>query len=241
MCIIRLYLVIFCFSFFYIVGAQGAKPVRIGTFQIPLMVESADRGVFVDLTKEIARRANVPIEIVVYPTAKTLIDFSNNKIDGFFPGLDVYIPKKAAKSQPFYSKVDFVFYRAKEPHYLISDLEGRKVGLTFRYPYDKALTGNKKIKIEFADDDVSNMKKLGSGLIDAFVVEERSGLQALKLSGESNISYNPQKPLSRQTVYYAFQDDEPGRELARKFSAAIEEMKMDGSFDTLLLQKNKGL
>ncbi|WP_374028665.1 substrate-binding periplasmic protein [Bdellovibrio bacteriovorus] len=211
-----------------------AKPVVLATFPIPLMVENPHSGLFVNLTKEIAKRNSRDIEIVIFPTGKTLLAFSSGKIDGFFPALDVYVPKVAAKSAPFYNKIDYVFYKKSRPLKSLKDLEGKKVGLTFRYPYVKELTSNKKIKFEFAADDVVNMKKLGQGTIDAFVVEERSGLKALQMSGQKGIEFDKNAPLSEQTVYYAFQNSEQGRHLAEVFSKSIESMRKDGSLAKIL-------
>ena len=223
-------------SFLISVGSISAhsKVIRLATFPIPLMVESDSKGLFIDLTKEIAKRSQLEVHIAVYATSRTLLDFSTDRVDAFFPALEVYMPKKAARSVPFYTKVDFVFSKKGRKLHSLKDLEGKKVGLTFRYPYAKELTTNKKIEFEFAADDVTNMKKLSQGLIDAFVVEERSGLQALLLSGEKNIQYSKKNPLSKQEVFYAFQDNEEGKALADSFSRAIEAMKKDGSFDRLM-------
>ncbi|MNL02237.1 Cystine-binding periplasmic protein precursor [compost metagenome] len=216
--------------------AHAAKPLRIATFPIPLMVESESKGIFISLTREIAKRSKVEVQIEVWPTAKTLLDFSTNKVDAFFPALEVFAPKQASRTASFYTKVDFVFSTKGKNLNTLKDLEGKKVGLTFRYPYVKELTQNKKIDFEFADDDVTNMKKLALGTIDAFVVEERSGLQALSLSGQTNIQYNKDKPLSKQDVFYAFQDNEEGKGMVELFNRAIESMRKDGTFDRLMNQ-----
>ncbi|MEK2645496.1 substrate-binding periplasmic protein [Bdellovibrio sp. BCCA] len=214
----------------------SAKPLVLATFPIPLMVENTEKGLFINLTKEIAKRNNRDISIVVYPTGKTLLEFSNNKVDGIFPALDVYVPKLSARTAPFYYKTDYIFYKKNHPFKTIKDLEGRKVGLTFRYPYAQELVQNKKIKFEFAADDVLNMKKLGRGTIDAFVVEQRSGLKALQLSGEKDIEFDKDKPLSQQVVFYAFQNTEEGKMLAEIFSKTIESMKKDGSLSRVLAE-----
>lgn len=211
-----------------------AKPLVLATFAIPLMVENSEKGLFIALTREIAKRNSRTVDILVLPTGKTLLAFSNAKVDGFFPALDVYVPKASAKSSPFYRKVDYAFYRKSSPLRSMKDLEGKKVGLTFRYPYGKDLIANKKIKFEYAADDVQNMRKLGQGLIDAFVVEEKSGLKALQLSGERSIEFDKAHPLSEQIVYYAFHDNEEGRKLAEIFSKTIESMRKDGSLDRVL-------
>lgn len=213
-----------------------AKPLVLATFPIPLMVETHEKGLFISLTKEIAKRNNRDLHIMVYPAGKTLLAFTNNKVDGFFPALDVYAPKLSVKTAPFYHKIDYIFYKKNHPLRTIKDLEGKKVGLTFRYPYSKELLQNKKIKFEFAADDILNMKKLGRGAIDAFVVEERSGLRSLLLSGEKNIEFDKTSPVSEQVVYYAFQDNEEGRALAEIFSKTIESMRKDGSLNRVLVE-----
>lgn len=232
----------FCFSLLYFLvvglGAPGAfaavKPVRIATFPIPLMVESDSKGVFIELTKEIIKRSQLKAQIEIAPTAKTLIDFSTNKVDAFFPALEVYTPTTAIRTTAFYTKVDFVFTLKDKNWTSFKDLEGKKIGLTFRYPYAKELTQNKKIEFEFADDDVTNMKKLADGQIDAFIVEERSGLQAMTVSGKNNIHYFRDKPLSKQDVFYAFQDTQQGKLMVDLFNRAIDSMKKDGTFDRLM-------
>ena len=216
-------------------GGAWAKTVKIGTYQIPLMVESKDKGVFIELLKEVAKRSGDSIEIVVMPPKRTVGAFHGGKLDGFFPCLDVLLQKEAAKSAPIYVKQDFAFTRSDSPLITsMAGLEGKKVGITVGYPYAKALMTNPKIKLEAAASDVLNMKKLSRGRIDAFVVEEKTGLKALKESGAQNIHYPQGKPLSKQEVYFAFQPTPEGKALARRFSKALADMKKDGSFAAIM-------
>lgn len=78
------------------------------------------------------------------------------------------------------------------------------------------------------------MKKLGMGRIDAFVVEEKSGLKALKDSGQSNIEYDPKTPLSKQDVYYACTDTPEGKALAGKISGALGQLQSNGRFGEIM-------
>lgn len=211
-----------------------AKPVVLVTFPIPLMVESEDQGLFVKLAKEIARREKLDLKLVLHPPGKAHLAFSNGKVDGLFPALEGHTPVNSAKSVPYYRKVGFVFYRQDLVIKSLKDLEGRKVGLTFRYNYGSELRQNKKIRFEYAKDDVLNMQKLGAKQIDAFVVEERSGLKALQLSGEKNISFDKNVPIFETPVFFAFQGNAAGKSLAASFSKAIEAMRADGSLEKLL-------
>ncbi len=228
-----------CVSLVIILGSSFAfaKPLRLVTFPIPLMVENDKKGIFIDLTREIAKRNKLEVTIDVIPAGNSILAFSSNKADGIFPALDVYVSKKSSRTVAFYEKTDFVFYKKGKPLVKVSDLEGKKIGLTFRYPYTKELLDNKKIHFEFAEDDVTNMRKLGKGSIDAFIVEERSGLRALELSGVLGVEYQSAKPISRQDVYFAFQDDEIGRRLSEIFSKTISKMKADGSYEKIMISR----
>ena len=216
-------------------SAAWASTVKMGSFQIPLMVESKDKGVFIELVKAIASRTGDQLEIIVAPPKRTVGSFAKGDIDGFFPCLDVMLQSDAAKSAPIYIKSDFAFTRSDTPK--ISDikaLEGKTVGITIGYPYAKELLTNKKIKLEQAESDVLNMKKLSKGRIDVFVVEEKTGVKALQESGASNIHYDKGKALSRQEVYFAFLSNAEGKALAAKFSKALADMKADGSFGKIM-------
>ncbi len=212
----------------------AGSPVKMGTFPIPLMVENKDKGVFVELTQEVARRAAIPIDIRVFPPQRTINSFSQKKVAGIFPALDVTNPGPVSKSTPIYIKVDYIFYKKGNRRVSIQDLEGRRVGLTRGYPYVKELTGNPKIRIELANDDETNMKKLAAGRIDAFVVEEKTGLAAIKKSGVTGIEYDPAHKLSEQQVYYAFQPTAEGKQTAEKFSQALKSMQKDGTFSQIM-------
>ncbi len=216
-----------------------AASLKVGSYPIPKMVESKDKGVFVNLTKEVAKRAGFAVDIMLAPPPRTVESFSQGQIDGFFPALDVLISGPAAKSAPIYMKVDFAFFKKGAANLkTIKDLEGKRVGITRGYPYAADLMSNKKIIFDEADDDVTNMRKLAAGRIDAFVVEEKSGLEALKKSGETTITYDSGKPLSRQAVYYAFKNNGDGQKAAEGFSKALDDMKKDGTFDKIMSQAN---
>ena len=217
--------------------AHAEKPttIKLSTFQIPLMVESPTKGLFIALTKEIARKQKLQIQIEMMPVAKSLLAFSSGEVDGFFPAHDLSVSKDAARSILFYEKIDYIFYRKDhKPLITIKDLEGKKVGLTFRFTYPSTIMNNKRVNIEYAPDDIENMKKLGNGDIDAFIAEERSGLKALELSKMSNVSYDKKTPFSKMSVYYAFQNTEKGKKLAQDFTQAIESLKSSGVYDQII-------
>lgn len=119
---------IFFFALFAALFSE-AKPIVLATFPIPLMVADEDKGLFIKLTQAIAKKENLDIKIVVYPTSKALLAFANKQVDGFFPAVDTFMPQKYVKSEPFYQKICYVFYRTDSPLKNIKDLEGKKGGV----------------------------------------------------------------------------------------------------------------
>lgn len=231
----------FVLVFLAVFSASAADKIyKFGTFPIPLMVENSESGVFIDLVKELAKRANIKIEIQVEPTKRTISNFDNGKLAGFFPALDVSVPKKVEASSEIYIKKDFGFVlKANTAPKYISELETKSIGLTTGYPYVKEITGNKKIKIEYANTDELNVRKLINKRFDVFIVEEKSGINAIKKEDAlDKITYDLNSPLSQQKVYFAFQPDAEGKELAKKFSDALDAIKKDGTFSRIM-QKAK--
>ncbi|KYG64150.1 hypothetical protein AZI86_14125 [Bdellovibrio bacteriovorus] len=220
--------------------ANSVYPAKIElvTWTIPLMVESKDKGLFVELVREIGKRNKKDIGVSVQSAGQALMSFSSSKVHGYFPAHIMSLSKNMIATTPFYTKNDYVFFRKDKRLTSIKDLEGKKVGLTFRYFYDPEILNNKKIRVEYADDDFINMKKLGDGLIDAFVVEERSGIKALQESGFTNIEFDKASKLSSKSIHFAFENSAQGAALRDLFDKTLNEMKKDGSLDRLFATKN---
>lgn len=210
---------------------------QLGTFFIPKMVDDEHKGIFIDLLKEIEKRTEKKFTVQLWPAKRTLKYFRENKIIGFFPAVEPFSQTEVLKpvtSDVFYMKREFIFSRENEVFNNIKELDGKRVGLTFGYSYADDLLSNQRIKFDYSRDDITNMKKLAMDRTDAFIVEEFSGLTALKLSGVRNIRYDPAAPLYERKVFFAFQPTDIGKVFAEDFSAAIKEMKQDGTLKSLL-------
>ncbi len=214
--------------------AMAGDSITLGTFPIPSMVESPSKGLFIELTKEIAKRNHLDVVISVAPPKRTLIDFTGKQLDGYFPSADGQIGHTIERSQPFYYKKDFIFQRAPAIFKRIQDLAGKTVGLTAGYGYSEELIQAADVKFEYAQTDVLNIKKLALGRLDAFIIEEHSGQAAVKLSGEQGIAYDARFPIAVLDIYYAFQATPMGKKLARIFSDTIHQMQKDGSLGKIL-------
>jgi polar amino acid transport system substrate-binding protein len=212
--------------------------MELGTFPIPMHVESETRGVFIELTQEIARRSRADVAIRVVPPRRALDGFENQSFVGMFPALDVSFPAGQAfirTREAIDCKEDFVFTRKDTPFLkTLADLKGKRVGITRGYPYAREVTDNTTFTLETAASDEANIQKLLAGRLDAFVLDEKTGVQAFALLGaKALMQYPAGAPVSRQEVYYAFQSTAEGKLLAELFSTALQQMKADGRYQQI--------
>lgn len=151
------------FILFFAWQRLQADEIHLSSFHIPLMVDDKNNGVFVDLLREIEVRIPHTIKLSILPTRRTLTFFHNNRVDGFFPAVDVMVNKEVHRTDHIYIKQDFAFVRKGYPlPKTISELRGMKVGLTQGYAYSDDLI-NIQAKFLYANNDVCNMKKLAFG------------------------------------------------------------------------------
>ena len=220
------------------IAGVGQAAVDIGSFPIPVHVENERQGVFVELTLEIARRTRTDVALHVVPPRRALDNFANQTFAGLFPALDVSFEpgqKMLRTSEAIDCKEDFVFtVRGKPFLRTLADLRGKRVGITRGYPYAREVTDRPDFTLEMAASDQANIEKLLAGRLDAFVLDEKTGLKAFNLLGAlPQMQYQAGMPVSRQEVYYAFQATPEGRNLADTFSAALREMKSDGRYQAI--------
>ncbi len=220
-------------------AAFSAEKAIFATFPIPLMVVDENNGIFIELTKSISSRANLDIEITIAPPKRTIFNFNKKKVDVMFPSVDMFFQLNETyvkSTEIIYIKTDYIFNRKNSPLLTtIKSLEGKRVGLTRGYPYARKLTTHKEIQIQFANSDNINVRKLLAKRIDAFVVEEKSGLKAFENLGNLNqMQYDPAFPIFKQDVFYAFQDSVKGKRLNQLISKALSAMKKDGTFSEIM-------
>jgi polar amino acid transport system substrate-binding protein len=132
-------------------------------------------------------------------------------------------------------KVDFVSTARGAPLLRsLVDLRGKRVGITHGYPYSREVMAASGHTLEEAASDELNIRKLVAGRIDAFVLDEKTGIQAAKALGLSDaIQHDSLAPVSRQDVYVAFQPNDRGRELAGRMSEALRQLKASGRYQAI--------
>ena len=220
-----------------VLGAAHAASAQIvvAGFPIPGHIESPSKGHFVELTLAIAKEAQLDLDIQISPPPRAIEGFMQGKSKVLFPALDVFFgPEQrfVRTKGSFNCKEDFVFTKKGSPAlHTLDELKGKQVGLTQGYPYVKAVTEHQGVGYQTALTDEANVEKLMKGRLDAFVVEKSSGTRAFqKVGAFAQMQVDYKRPVSRQDVYWAFQDTDEGRTLARKFDAALSKLYKRADF-----------
>ncbi len=214
----------------------SADTVRLGTFHIPLLSESADRGVFIDLARAVAEEAGLEAQIVLFPAQRTREAFAAGRLDGLFPALAVAMETGYSATDSFAYKRIYAFSRIDEP--LISDAEqlrGKRVGYTEGFTYSGRLLTVSGARYQSTITDPQNIRKLVAGRIDVFLSDEMSALAAARQQGvRDRIHHDSGQPLAEYPVFFAFHDDERGRQLTQRFNQAIEALQASGELQRIL-------
>lgn len=223
---------------------EGVSPVRgpriqFATYPIPVHVENAREGLFVELMREVAATAGfLHFHIEVMPPPRALRGLMSSKHDAVFPVLDsLFEPHQAMvrTTESIDCKEDFVFTARGTPMLRsLADLRGKVVGITHGYPYSREVMAATGFTLEVAASDELNLRKLAAGRIDAFVLDEKTGIKAAQALGlGAAVQYDGMAPVSRQDVYVAFAPTERGRELAERTSDALRQLKASGRYQTI--------
>ncbi|MBU2038667.1 MAG: hypothetical protein KKH95_05955, partial [Gammaproteobacteria bacterium] len=113
-----------------------ADSVRMGTFTIPLMVESATRGVFIRLAEAVAAEAGEELVISLFPTRRVREVFAEQNLDVIFPAIDLSMNSPYLATTAVYSKRVFAFTRVTEPLVTrVEDMTGKRIGYTSGFSY----------------------------------------------------------------------------------------------------------
>lgn len=234
----------FCGSGVFVRAALAGEAVQpsvpVHAIYIPMLMANDGTGPFADLIHEIGRRAGVNLRITVLPPQRQRMAFDMKQIDIIFPMVESSFGAETEylRSSSFFDKRYFAFTKKGGACIKsVADLTklAGSVGLTLGYSYPQALLGERNLAFDYAPTDDQNMRKVGLGRTAAFVVEEVSGLAALKHTKlEAEIQYDPQSPLFTEEVFFALQKKESLIPIRDAISRAINAMKADGSLRKIL-------
>jgi len=210
----------------------SAPPMRVVIPYIPLMAESNDQGIFIEMYREIAARSDTEIKTEILPVRRAVQDFESGKYDalGAYPSLSD-IPVSLA-SVPFYRRENLIFYHTEtfypDKVQKLEDLDGRRVGLS-AYHYPDYIFDRNELSLERVPDDEFLLRMIASNRLDAAIIERFSGIYVRqKLNLENTISVTDD-PVTSENVLTLFKADRAGIENRKAFNKAIYEMLCDGT------------
>jgi len=215
----------------------GKKEVIVSAGEIPLFVVNANKGVFVEMAKEAAKRADVPVKIVVVPKKRAVAYFNSQRADALIPHPKGHPTAAGYPSVPVLTKRNYAYVRkGNTPPGRISDLVGKSVGLTAQYYYSKELLETPDIKfIRSAQTDSVNLSMLHRGRIDVAIAEEISGNEAIRKSGlTGELVYDKDNPITALEVVMLFSLSECGKSLEKAFSQSLRSMESDGTTEGIM-------
>lgn len=214
-------------------SATPATELRLASFTIPHFIESPDEGAFIRLFKTLEQQLPYRIKVNLQPAKRAQMNFESGQADLYFPGLTTSLNGTYPHSEPVFYKEVFAFVReGQQIPARAADLKKLRIGLTAGYNYGDEL-GLASLNTSLAQTDTNNFRKLAAGRIDVLLVEGDSGLHALRESGVQGIIYDLNSPLSREPVFFIFQDTPKGSQLQNEFNRVIRHLKSTGQLPQL--------
>lgn len=216
---------------------SSAQKVVVAAIEIPLMIESPDQGIFIEYLKEIDRRSFLDFEISVYPGIRAVSLFEAGAVELLIPYPLESGPPSNTYTTPIHVKKDFAFVKkGRSPPGSVEELKGLRVGFTRHYHYSPVLLNAPGMQKSLNPSDELNMKMLQAGRMDAFIVEEQSGLRAKKMANAPDITYDPSRPVFISNTVIVAQDSDAGRLLADEINLHLDAMRAEGVLDRLMAE-----
>lgn len=230
-----------------IVSAGNSKIIMLSDPWVPWVEgkegETAQKGIAVDIVKEILKRAEVPVELKLYPWKRCLHYAQKGSVDGlFFLSKNMERETYLIFTEPFVVSSYIIYYSSerKAPFKWKKwgDLKAYRIGTCDDYNYgDNFINASKEYnyKIDPAHTDLLSIKKLIAGRVDIIILN--------RSTADSIIDNNPEfkgkiisaeKPLDTASYYMAFSKKSKNLELLPGINEIIEEMKTDGTIDKFL-------
>lgn len=237
-CLTTLMILCFCFS-----STSMAEKLTFATLNWePFYGENLpENGFFAALSREAFKRAGYDLELEFMPWKRALELAKRGKYDGI---LGAYYNKDRTESFYFTDPVsqnEEVFIQKKGrgiTYSNLDELKKYKVGSLLGSAQGKEL-GEMGFSVEDAPDEIMNLKKLNAGRVDLFVLGKQQlyfklkNVETLKPLQDAFEVLDP--PFKSFDLYCPITKKRAdGEEIVKKFNAALNEMKSDGTYNKIL-------
>lgn len=197
--------------------------------QMPVVSESADKGVLIDLIKALEKEAGVTIKREVVPFARSMDNVINHRADFHFP-LIVNPETNPAKLDFDFSAetvytVNFVIYSNKN-----KPLDTARLA-TYKLETDRAHTQYFPFPVDPSVSLDSSLKKIEAGRIDGLIFADVAVDPLIKEMGLKNIHRSLYKVFD---VKFVLPKGGHGGETDQMLSAAVRAVKKNGTHDRIM-------
>lgn len=196
-----------------------------------------------------ADNPNAEVEIRFLPWNRAVaLARDVDEVHAYFPGYDCTHEEGFLSSAPFGASV--LGFAEPRPRPLtwaeLSDLSGArlKFGTVLGYRNTKAfddMVARGDLQVLSAKDDVTNLRRLLAGRVDAAVIDQRVMRYLVRTepslwAQKVRIGFNP-KPLAKQPLHVCFKDSATGRALRDRFDRGLAALDQKGAMIDAYIQR----
>lgn len=233
-----------CLLFTLNVTARAAE-VRLATLEYPPYSSEylPGGGTMVELSTRAFAVVGYDARIEFRPWARVLAELHRGKYDGLLAlWPDDLIADGLVGSEPLMSSDLGFFVRQNTPvtFATLSDLKGRKVGVSLGYNYPAEII-NSGIITEDAVNDLSNLRKLAAGRFDLVLLERQVGEYLIKLNPDlqGKLAWQGQTLIKIPLIAGFIKTQAPEPNWTELYSKGLSILRKSGEYERILRGSNQ--
>lgn len=240
----RLLFVLCCLVSVTAFAANAPVVVAVDQGNPPFMYGGHDlqaKGLYPTLIRAIFQRIHQPVKVIAIPWKRALRGLDNgwNAVGGIYKTTERL--RHYDYTSPLFSEELHVFVRTNSTlqFHQISDLDGLDISVLRGWSYGDAFDqarAQHRFNVMAADTETTGLRLLLLHRVDAYVGIDLSAERALnELRAQNRIKALP-VPLATNDTYIAFAKIAHQQALIERIDAAIQALRRNGSFQTLIHQ-----
>jgi len=232
---------VFLGSFFFAIPSQ-AEPLRFVTFEVAPYEYTENgviKGVNVDLTKEVFKRMQQPITIEMVPFSRGLEMVKYGEVDGMIgvyktPEREIYAEYSQAPT--ILGVVSLIVQKSAAISFDgdFSKMSNYSFGFVRKFSYgklfDNAVKDGLITKIDNADSQVTNIKKLLGGRFEVLVSDRDSAMYHLKKMNKLNLVKTLRPSIQESPIHVIFSKKRGLDTIITKFNLELAKLKNNVSY-----------
>lgn len=242
--IVRLLLIfLFTLPTTSLLAGEELKKIVVYGKKIPHFLDHPTNSPFTRFLRKLEKISGIEFTIHLLPAKRATVLFEQGEADLLIP---FPIVKKEAEAFSEFSSKPLASYpvaklqrhiltlQSKPRIHSLREARGYKIGLTLGYEYAFDLLDFPGMTFDYSPDQVSLVKKLYSGRIDAIVsFPFEAALIAKKLGNGKPPHYESEFVLSYSDIVMLMHDNERGRKITKQLNLYIVEMEKSGELQEL--------